>query len=100
MKKLSDPGSGIKHPGSATLNHDNYDGRLLVRNNQADYMRAVLHQLPYYIPPVMFANLINILIFAIMMGAVELLPNLLFTLWGSGKVSKVSKRYFLLPVYI
>jgi hypothetical protein len=48
----------------------------------------------------MFANLINILIFAIMMGAVELLPNLLFTLWGSGKVSKVSKRYFLLPVYI
>ena len=61
-----------------------------MRNNQADYLRAVLHQLPYYIPPVMFANLINILIFALMMGAVELLPNLLFTLLGSGKVGGAS----------
>ncbi len=61
--------------------------RLLVRDNQVDYLRAVLHQLPYYIPPVILANLINILIFALMMGAVELLPNLLLVLSGSPKVA-------------
>jgi hypothetical protein len=61
--------------------------RLLVRDNQVDYLRAVLHQLPYYIPPVILANLINILIFALIMGAVELLPNLLLVLSGSPKVA-------------
>ncbi len=81
-------------PGSATTLSSTiplkmYDVllRLLVRDNQVDYLRAVLHQLPYYIPPVILANLINILIFALMMGAVELLPNLLLVLSGSPKVA-------------
>ncbi len=77
--------------------------RLLVRDNQVDYLRAVLHQLPYYIPPVILANLINILIFALMMGAVELLPNLLLVLSGSPKVALAFKlhiyNYFCLAVY-
>jgi hypothetical protein len=80
--------------------------RLLVRDNQVDYLRAVLHQLPYYIPPVILANLINILIFALMMGAVELLPNLLLVLSGSPKVALPFTlqiyNYFLhfLPVFV
>ncbi len=80
--------------------------RLLVRDNQVDYLRAVLHQLPYYIPPVILANLINILIFALMMGAVELLPNLLLVLSGSPKVALAFTlhiyNYFLhfLPVFV
>lgn len=63
--------------------------RLLIRNNQADYLRALLHQLPYYIPPILFANLVNILIFAVMMGAVEILPNLLVMLSGTWKEAAV-----------
>ena len=48
-------------------------------------MRAILHQIPYYIPPVMIANLINIGIFAFMMGFIEVFPNLLAIIFGSGK---------------
>jgi len=59
--------------------------RFLVRANRADYMRAILHQIPYYIPPVMIANLINIGIFAFMMGFIEVFPNLLAIVFGSGK---------------
>jgi len=59
--------------------------RFLVRDNRADYMRAILHQIPYYIPPVMIANLINIGIFAFMMGFIEVFPNLLAIVFGSGK---------------
>jgi hypothetical protein len=65
-----------------------------VRDNQADYLRAVLHQLPYYIPSVLFANVINIFIFAVVMGAVELLPNLLLMLSGSGKVQPQGLIFF------
>jgi len=59
--------------------------RFLVRDNRAEYMRAILHQIPYYIPPVMIANLINIGIFAFMMGFIEVFPNLLAIVFGSGK---------------
>jgi len=59
--------------------------RFLVRDNRAEYMRAILHQIPYYIPPVMIANLINIGIFAFMMGFIEVFPNLLALVFGSGK---------------
>lgn len=59
--------------------------RFLVRDNRTEYMRAILHQIPYYIPPVMIANLINIGIFAFMMGFIEVFPNLLAIVFGSGK---------------
>ena len=59
--------------------------RLLVENNHAEYIRTILHQIPYYIPPVMFANLINILLFGFLIGFVELLPSLLYALFGGGK---------------
>jgi len=59
--------------------------RFLIRDNRAEYMRAILHQIPYYIPPVMIANLINIGIFAFMMGFIEVFPNLLAIVFGSGK---------------
>ena len=41
---------------------------------RAEYLRAILHQIPFYIPPVMIANLINIGIFAFMMGFIEVSP--------------------------
>lgn len=59
--------------------------RFLVRDNRAEVVRAILHQVPYYIPPVMIANLINIGIFAFMMGVIEVFPNLLAIFMGSGK---------------
>jgi len=59
--------------------------RFLVRDNRTEYIRAILHQIPYYIPPVMIANLINIGIFAFMMGFIEVFPNLLAIVFGSGK---------------
>ena len=43
----------------------------MVRDNRTEYLRAILHQIPFYIPPVMIANLINIGIFAFMMGFIE-----------------------------
>jgi len=59
--------------------------RFLVRDNRAEVVRAILHQIPYYIPPVMIANLINIGIFAFMMGVIEVFPNLLALFMGSSK---------------
>jgi len=59
--------------------------RFLVRENRTEYIRAILHQIPYYIPPVMIANLINIGIFAFMMGFIEVFPNILALFFGSGK---------------
>jgi len=49
----------------------------VIRDNRTEYLRAILHQIPFYIPPVMIANLINIGIFAFMMGFIEVFPNLL-----------------------
>lgn len=61
--------------------------RFVVRDNRAEYFRAILHQIPFYIPPVMIANLINIGIFAFMMGFIEVFPNLLAIFFGSGNSS-------------
>jgi len=51
-------------------------------NNQAEYMRTLLLQIPYYIPPVFLANLFNIIVFGFLLGIVELLPSLFYTLMG------------------
>ncbi|XP_023345623.1 E3 ubiquitin-protein ligase RNF180 [Eurytemora carolleeae] len=59
--------------------------RLLVQDNHVEYIRTILHQIPYYIPPVMFANIINILIFACMLGTLEFLPTIIYTLLGTSR---------------
>jgi len=60
-------------------------GNRFLRDNRTDLVRAVLHQIPYYVPPVMIANLINIGIFAFMMGFIEIFPNLLAIIFGSSR---------------
>ena len=54
---------------------------------RTEYLRAILHQIPFYIPPVMIANLINIGIFAFMMGFIEVFPNLLAVFFRSSNSS-------------
>lgn len=42
-----------------------------------DYFQRCLQQLPYYVPPVVIANLINLLLFFVLLGFLELIPFLL-----------------------
>ena len=60
-------------------------GNNLLRDNRVDWVRTILHQVPYYIPPVIIANIINIGIFAFMMGFIEIFPNLLALVLGTSK---------------
>ena len=60
-------------------------GNTLQRDNRVDWIRTILHQIPYYIPPVIIANIINIGIFAFMMGFIEIFPNLLALMFGTSK---------------
>ena len=60
-------------------------GNNLARDNRLDWVRTILHQIPYYIPPVIIANIINIGIFAFMMGFIEIFPNLLAIVFGTSK---------------
>ena len=60
-------------------------GNSLQRDNRVDWVRTILHQIPYYIPPVIIANIINIGIFAFMMGFIEIFPNLLALVFGTNK---------------
>ena len=60
-------------------------GNSLQRDNRVDWIRTILHQIPYYIPPVIIANIINIGIFAFMMGFIEIFPNLLALVFGTNK---------------
>jgi len=60
-------------------------GNRLLRDNRVDVVRTILHQVPYYIPPVIIANIINIGIFAFMMGFIEIFPNLLAIVMGTNK---------------
>ena len=39
-----------------------------------DYLKTIVHLLPYYVPPVVIANLINMIFFFVLLGAVEILP--------------------------
>jgi hypothetical protein len=41
-----------------------------------------LQQLPYYIPPVVIANLINLLLFICLLGAIEIVPLLYSLVMG------------------
>jgi len=60
-------------------------GNTLQRDNRVDWIRTILHQIPYYIPPVIIANIINIGIFAFMMGFIEIFPNLLALMFGTSR---------------
>ena len=60
---------------------------MLLFSCRTEYLRAILHQIPFYIPPVMIANLINIGIFAFMMGFIEVFPNLLAVFFRSSNSS-------------
>ena len=60
---------------------------MMVFSCRTEYLRAILHQIPFYIPPVMIANLINIGIFAFMMGFIEVFPNLLAVFFRSSNSS-------------
>ena len=60
-------------------------GNNIARDNRLDWVRTILHQIPYYIPPVIIANIINIGIFAFMMGFIEIFPNLLALVFGTSK---------------
>ena len=62
-------------------------GNRLMRDNRVEVMRTILHQVPYYIPPVIIANIINIGIFAFMMGFIEIFPNLLALVMGTNKTN-------------
>ena len=39
-----------------------------------DYLRTIVQLLPYYVPPVVIANLINMIFFFFLLGAVEFFP--------------------------
>ena len=41
-----------------------------------DYLKTIVQLLPYYIPPVVIANLINMIFFFFLLGAVEVIPIL------------------------
>lgn len=57
-------------------------GNHFAGNSMADFVRAFLQQLPYYVPPVVIANLINLLFFVFLLGAVEIAPLLLGLIVG------------------
>lgn len=50
-----------------------------------DYLRTIVQLLPYYIPPVVIANLINMIFFFFLLGAVEVIPFLSGLLQRSAK---------------
>jgi len=52
--------------------------RFLPRDNRSELMRAIILQIPYYLPPVIIVNFINVGIFAFMMGIVEVIPSLIY----------------------
>jgi hypothetical protein len=56
----------------------------MANETNAEAFRQFLQQLPYYIPPVVIANLINLLFFICLLGAVEIFPLLFSLVMGRG----------------
>lgn len=52
-------------------------GNAFETRSYAELLRRVVQQLPYYIPPVLLANLINLVFFVFLLFAVEVVPTLL-----------------------
>ena len=67
--------------------------------NTRDILRRIVQQLPYYVPPVVIANLINLVFFIFLLGAVEIVPLLLGLFMGrspslgSAPFSKFRNRF-------
>lgn len=57
------------------------------RGSTAELFRRVVQQLPYYIPPVVLANLINLVFFVFLLFAVEVVPTLISLLMKTKKSS-------------
>ena len=51
-------------------------------DSNREVLRRVVQQLPYYVPPVVIANLINLVFFIFLLGAVEIVPLLLGLFMG------------------
>ena len=56
----------------------------MANETNSEAFRQFLQQLPYYIPPVVIANLINLLFFICLLGAVEIVPLLFSLIMGRG----------------
>ncbi len=56
-----------------------------------DYLRTIVQLLPYYIPPVVIANLINMIFFFFLLGAVEVIPFISSLLHRSAKPDLTEK---------
>ena len=50
-----------------------------------DYLKTIVQLLPYYVPPVVLANLINMVFFFVLLAAVEVVPFLSGLLQKSAK---------------
>ena len=50
-------------------------GNAFETRSYAELFRRVIQQLPYYIPPVVLANLINLVFFVFLLFAVEVSPH-------------------------
>ena len=68
-------------------------------DSNRETLRRVVQQLPYYVPPVVIANLINLVFFIFLLGAVEIVPLLLGLFMGrppslgSAPFSKFRNRF-------
>lgn len=62
----------------------------MANDTNAEAFRQFLQQLPYYIPPVVIANLINLLFFICLLGAVEIFPLLFSLVMGRGPMGMSS----------
>ncbi len=54
----------------------------IATETNSEAFRQFLQQLPYYIPPVVIANLINLLLFICLLGAIEIVPLLYSLVMG------------------
>jgi len=60
-------------------------GNAFETRSSGELFRRVVQQLPYYIPPVVLANLINLVFFVFLLFAVEVVPTLLGLLMKTKK---------------
>lgn len=58
-------------------------GNRFAGDSLGDSLGRVVQQLPYYIPPVVFANIMNLVFFVLVLGVVEAVPALISLIIGS-----------------
>ena len=57
-----------------------------------DYLKTIVQLLPYYIPPYLIANLINMIFFFFLLGAVEVIPYLSGLIHKSAKIKAIAPQ--------